>query len=250
MWTISNFLSSFLPDQSRGEFEWTDAVWGGYGLLALLGAFYLRRQPARLFLLLSLFLIPFIGQLLVSLARPIFYDRTLIYTTIPLYMWLAAGLAQLRYRPVMLAAVLALVVINSLSLREYFFRFQKEAWNEAAAYVAHHVEAGDMLLFNATWVQIPFDFYFREFGRPVVKHGVPVDLFERGVLEPKMTPADVPRLRQLIDNQDRVWLIYSHDWYTDAQGLIPATLAKELALLEQQRFYGLEVYLYGRSLKE
>jgi len=34
---------------------------------------------------------PFLGELIVSLRRPIFFDRTLIWTTIPLYLVLAAG---------------------------------------------------------------------------------------------------------------------------------------------------------------
>ena len=62
-----------------------------------------------------------------------------------------------------------------------------------------------------------------------------------------MTPADLPRLDELIRNRDRVWLIYSHDWYTDPQKLIPAALNRQLTLLDQQAFYGLEVRLYGEA---
>jgi hypothetical protein len=244
-WTISNLLSVFLPGQIPDQFEWTDMAWAAYGLIFLLGLIYLRRRPARQALLLMLFFTPFVGEWLVSLRRPIFYDRTLIWTSIPLYLLLAAGLVQLRYRPLIWAGLLFLVMTNSLSLREYFYRFEKEQWDEAALYVAQQVEPDDLLLFNATWVQIPFDFYFREFKLNVAKHGAPADLFEHGVLEPKMTPADLPRLQTLIRNRPRVWLIYSHDWYTDAEGLIPTALAKELTLLETKEFYGLQVRLYG-----
>jgi hypothetical protein len=146
------------------------------------------------------------------------------------------------------------------------------------------VQAGDLILFNATWVQIPFDYYFQRFYRPgtqpesqpdsqrgeqpetqpeeqsgkqpgshpptppaplpVVQHGVPVDLFDAGVLEPKMTPADLPRLQSLLEGHDRVWLVYSHDWYTDPQGLIPAALDAELELTDSQQFNGLQVQRY------
>jgi hypothetical protein len=246
VWTVTNLLSVFLPGQIPDQFEWTDAVWIGYGLVALAGLYSLRRRPAHQFFLLSLFLTPFAGEWLVSLRRPIFYDRTLIYTSIPLYLLLAAGCLQLRYRPLILAAVVALMMVNSLSLREYFFKFEKEQWGEAAAYVAQNLENEDLLLFNASWVQIPFDFYFREFDRPVTRHGLPADLFDRGTLEPKMTPADLPRMFELIRGRERVWLVYSHNWYTDAHSLIPTALAEELELLEQKTFYGLEVRLYGR----
>jgi hypothetical protein len=241
MWTLGNFLSATLPDQAK----WGGLVWYVYGLIALLGILYFRRRPARVAILLVLFVTPFAGELLVSLRRPIFYDRTLIWATIPLYVLLAAGLRQLRYRPYLLAGVIILVVINGFSLREYFFVFEKEQWDDAAAHVAERVGNEDLLLFNATWVQIPFDFYFRGYNRPVKKHGIPTDLFDRGILEPKMTRNDLPRMHDLIRGHERVWLIYSHNWYTDPQNLIPSALSHELKLLNKQDFYGLEVRLYG-----
>jgi hypothetical protein len=100
-------------------------------------------------------------------------------------------------------------------------------------------------LFNATWTQIPFDYYFyRLYNRPVAEHGAPVDLFDRGVLEPKMAQSDVPRLRTLVRGRERVWLIYSHDWYTDPQGLIPHVLADTLEPLGWWQFRGVQIGLY------
>ena len=57
--------------------------------------------------------------------------------------------------------------------------------------MAAKISDGDLILFNATWVQIPFDYYFKRFDRLVTQHGVPVDLFDRGVLEPKMSEGDL-----------------------------------------------------------
>ena len=241
--TLKTFLSAMLP---TGQFGWADVVWAAYGFLAILGIVRLRKQPALIAFLAVLFLTPIIGEWLVSLRRPIFSDRTLIWATLPLYLLLAAGIAQLRYRPTILVAVVILVAANLLSLRQYYSFFDKEEWDKAAAYVGERVEADDMLLFNATWVQIPFDYYFRYQNRPVTKHGAPVDLFDRGTLEPKMAESDLPRLRELISDQQRVWLIYSHNWYTDPNNLIPTALSQDLKLLDQHQFNGLEVRLYGR----
>jgi mannosyltransferase len=241
VYTVGAFLSAFLPQRVRLP----EVVWGLYGVLALLGLVHFRRRPARVVLLLVLFVTPFVGEWLVSLRRPIFYDRTLIWTSLPLYLLLAAGLRQLRYRPYVLAALLMVLTVNGLSLREYYAHFEKEQWDDAAAFVAERVEPGDLILFNATWVQIPFDYYFRLYNRPVAEHGLPVDLFDRGVLEPKMTTSDLPRLRALIRGHERVWLVYSHDWYTDPEGLIPPALEEELDILDRWSFYGLQVQLYG-----
>ncbi|MBE9508245.1 MAG: hypothetical protein IMY86_09360, partial [Chloroflexi bacterium] len=179
--------------------------------------------------------------------RPIFYDRTLIWASIPLYLLLGAGMCRLRRRAYILVVVLMVLTVNGLSLKEYYVHFEKEQWDDAAAFVAERAEPDDLILFNATWTQIPFDYYFRHlYDRPLAEHGVPVDLFDRGVLEPKMTTSDLPRLRALLQGHERVWLVYSHDWYTDPQGLIPLALEEELDLLDRWDFYGLQVWLYGR----
>jgi uncharacterized membrane protein len=239
--TVRDFLSAFLPDQAR----WPGVVWGLYGVLALLGLVHFRRRPARIALLLVTFLTPFVGEWLVSMRRPIFYDRTLIWASIPLYLLLAAGMHQLHYWPYILVVVLLVLTVNGLSLQEYYAHFEKEQWDDAAAFVSERVTPDDLILFNATWVQIPFDYYFRLYNRPVAEHGLPVDLFDRGVLEPKMTTSDLPRLRALIRGHERVWLVYSHDWYTDPEGLIPPALEEELDILDRWSFHGLQVRLYG-----
>jgi mannosyltransferase len=239
--TLGNFLSAHLP---RHQMPWLDGVWAFFAALLALGIMALRRRPAVLALLLTLFLTPLLGELLISLRRPVFYDRTLIWATIPLYVLMAAGMAAMRRRPLVLAAVALLIAANGLSLREYYANFQKEGWKEAVAAVGPQVRAGDLILFNASWVQIPFDFYYREANKPVDEHGLPVDLFERGVLEPKMAPEDLPRLRELIEGRQRVWLVYSHNWYTDPQGLIPEALAQALTPVERRAYAGLEIQLY------
>jgi hypothetical protein len=188
--------------------------------------------------------LPIVGEWLISLVRPIFYDRTLIWASIPLYVLLALGLRQLRYRSWTTVATVALVTLNLLSIRHYDLHVHKEGWDEAAAYVAAESIEGDLILFHATWVQLPFDYYFREADLPVEERGVPVDLFDRGVLEPEMTLADVDCLRALIRGRERVWLVYSHYWYTDPQRLVIGTLEKEMVLQSRRRFRGLEVRLY------
>ncbi len=181
-----------------------------------------------------------------SLRRPIFYDRTLIWTTIPLYLLLAFGLLQLRFKTLIVGGLVLLCAVNLLSLQNYYQNFTKEQWREAAASAAGQVRDGDLILFNATWVQIPFDYYFRHFDRAVTEHGVPVDLFDRGVLEPRMAESDLPRLQSLVRDQQRVWLVYSHDWYTDPQRIIPAALEDEFDLVTTETFNGLQILLYER----
>jgi hypothetical protein len=78
----------------------------------------------------------------------------------------------------------------------------------------------------------------------VDKQGVPFDLFADGILEPEMTANDIPRLLSLLRGHKRVWLVYSHESYTDPLGLIPQTLASQMKLTRTREFYGGVVQLY------
>jgi hypothetical protein len=112
-------LNDFLPRTLAWGITADPVVWLGYAGLLLLCVIALRKRPATLALLLCLLLTPWAGELLVSLRRPIFYDRTLIWTTIPLILLLAFGLLQLRWKPLVAAALLLLLGVNLLSLQNY-----------------------------------------------------------------------------------------------------------------------------------
>ena len=222
-------------------------MWVLCGVL-LLGMVYFRKRPSILFFLATLFLVPVLGELIVSIRRPIFYYRTLIWITLPLLLLLAAGVAQVRYRFVKIGVVGLLVTTYLFAAGDYFRFAQKEDWSTPAGYVANFAEAGDLLLFNSNFVVIPFDYYFAPYAElysiEVEKQGVPLDLYRDGVLEPQMTESDIPALSAMLRGHDRVWLVYSHDSYTDPQGLIPQTLAAQMNLTRTRDFYGGQVQLY------
>ena len=219
--------------------------------LALLGLTALQRRPPLGAVLGVAFLVPLVGEWLISLWRPILYARTLIWTSIPLILMLAAGVCHVgrafRSRTASLLALVAVLVVNGGAVMTIYHSVEKEAWDEAAALVAGRATSDDLLLFHDAWGQIPFDYYFGDlYNRPLTAHGVPVDLFDRGVLEPEMTEQDLPRLRSLVRGHDRVWLVYSHAWYTDPQGLVPSGLEAEMALFSRWEFEGVDVFLFRR----
>jgi mannosyltransferase len=224
-------------------------IWTLYVLVLCLGLVHFRKNFSRFLFLAALFAIPFLGELTVSIRRPIFIDRTLIWTTIPLYLVLAAGIAQLKFRPLMILALGSIITINLFSAGDYYRFYRKEEWSTAAGYVAYFAEKDDLVLFNSNFVEIPFNYYFRtyekEYRLQVEKQGVPLDLFDSGMLEPEMTANDIPGLISLLRGYNRVWLVYSHDSYTDPMGLVPETLASQKKLIRTRDFYGGQVQLYG-----
>lgn len=213
------------------------------------GFVYYRKDLSIILFLAALFTVPVLGELFVSIRRPIFLDKTLIWVTIPLFLTLAAGIVQLRSRFLM-TIILGTLAANSLfSTGDYYKFFQKEDWSTPAGYVANFAEKDDLILFNSNFIEIPFDYYFKPFEEQyslqVIKVGLPLNLFDSGVLEPKMAMQDIPGLISLLKGHNRVWLVYSHDSYTDPMGIIPQTLASKMKLLKTRDFYGGQVQLYG-----
>jgi hypothetical protein len=240
--TLRALLNPSVPSQASQVMTWILCAVLCFGLV------YYRKKLSIFFFLAALFAVPFLGELIVSIRRPIFFDRTLIWITIPLFLLLAAGIVQSRFRLLMIV-VLGILATNYLfSTGDYYRFFQKEDWSTAAGYVANFAEKDDLVLFNSNFVEIPFDYYFKtyedQYFIQVVKRGVPLDLFDSGILEPKMTDSDIPGLISLLSGHDRVWLVYSHDSYTDPMGLIPQTLASKMKLIRQRDFYGGQVQLY------
>lgn len=223
-------------------------AWGLYALLLGLALLHYRSKLSHFLLLATLFAVPFVGELLVSLRRPIFSDRTLIWITIPLFLLLAAGIVRLRFRFLVIAVVGVLATINLSSAGDYYRFFRKEDWQTPAGYVALYAEKDDLVLFNSNFVVISFNYYFREYEDlydiQVEKSGVPKDLFNDAILEPLMTEDDIPELLDRVRGRDRVWLVYSHESYTDPEGLVPQTLASEMELVQEREFYGGKVQLY------
>ncbi|MEI7848187.1 MAG: glycosyltransferase family 39 protein, partial [Chloroflexota bacterium] len=176
-------------------------IWILCGVLCLGLVYYRKRQSIFLFLA-TLFVIPFLGELIVSIHRPIFYDRTLIWITIPLFLVLASGIAQLRYRFLIILAIGILGTNFLFSAGDYYRFMQKEDWKDPAGHVANNIEKGDLILFNSAMVQIPFDYYFKayedKYFLQAEKHGVP-DMFDSRIPEPRMTNGDIPRLISLLN---------------------------------------------------
>ena len=247
--TIGVFASDMLP--------LTPLALGGAGVLfvglATAGVLHVRRRPAQLVFLLIVLITPIAGEWLVSLHRPIFYDRTLIWASVPFYLILASGFLRLRLgrvKSLAIVALLALLTFNGLSLYQYYTNYKKEQWDNAAALVAERVEPGDLVLFNTAFGRIPFDHYFDPLNNvPMTKRGVPGDLYGGPSLEPRMTQSDLPRLRGWVAGHQRVWLIYSHAWFTDPQGLVPAALERELVLRHEWGYDGVQVLLYEREAR-
>jgi mannosyltransferase len=186
------------------------ASWRGHGVLYL-----------------GSFVLPVAIDLLLSIWRPIFEERVLVYTSVGALLLVAAGLANPGLGRLRLPLIAMVIGLNLAGVGNYYATFHKERWQDAATLLADQAQPDDLILFNATWTQLPFDYYYRRLAGPaLVERGLPVDLFDRGVLEPPMEPSDVLKIQALTSGRDHVWVLLSHDWYNDPKHVItPATRA-------------------------
>ena len=240
-------------------------------------AVLLNDSRAVVVLLVCLFALPHIIALLVSLHRPIYAERPLIWTTLPYFLMVGVGIHTLvsqalarlpRPGPgtegtaavaergglaglltaarlgVPLFILLASLTISGFSLHSYYFWYDKEDWEEATTFVGKQVKPGDLIVFNAPWVQLPFEYYYRRFGLDTELRGLPVNLLDLEVMEPIMTEGNAPYIHQLIEGRARVWLVYSHEKYADPAKIIPREMGKALLETERARFVGLQVIRY------
>ncbi|MFC4945499.1 glycosyltransferase family 39 protein [Pseudonocardia sp. GCM10023141] len=215
------------------------------GALVAYGAWTLRRRPEVLGLLLMMLLFPLVGELLISIRRPIFYSQTLIWTSLPFTVLLAVGLLRLPWRRWAAVAVAAVLALNLFSLSSYYGAAGIEDWSGAAGFVAERAAPGDLVLFDAGWTQLAFRYYYdRTAGASIDPRGLPVEPFERGALEPRMTVSDVPYLDALVAGRQRVWLVLSHDWYTDPDRIVTSRLGQSMDVTEQRDLAGMRVQEY------
>jgi mannosyltransferase len=244
--TAQNFNFAHLPTSFPGPPWWNLLYW----LAALSGLLWLRRSPTARWLLVALMVLPLLVALLVSIRRPIFLEQTFIWITLPYYVVIAAGWVRWaevttgQWPRVARLMVFLLLLPLFAGLYGTYFKVKKEPWREVAALVAEQSQPGTLILFNAGWVELPFRYYFDSYSLSAELRGVPVDLFTRGELEPQMRVSDLPELEALVRGREEVWLVYSHNWYTDPDQIIPAALEQWLVEEASYRWHGIMVQRY------
>src|SRR3990172_1679209 len=183
-----------------------------FSLLFLTGIIYGSHNPRSLVLLLLISFVPIGTQLLISLKHSILATQTLIWASVPYIVLIALGISSIKLKWVFALTIVLIIAINSASLYKYYTEFE---------------------------------YYFDRYNLMLEKHGLPTNFSER-----KMTLEDLPALEDLIQNHKRVWLIYSHEWFTDPEKLSESTLKKNYCLSKSKDFKSgqsnLSCYLFER----
>jgi len=139
---------------------------------------------------------PLVIPLVMSATRPAFLTRTVMMALYGLLILFARGILALlgSRRPWGLLPLTALLVVNLLSLRAAYATPINEDWRAGAAYLREQAFPGDVLIFDPSFLQLPFDLYWSGAREQTVERGYPGD--EGLLTQPSQTlsaPADLAR---------------------------------------------------------
>jgi len=221
-------------------------LWPGFFLIFIGGAVALARRQRRATVLVgSCLLIPLAIVYLLSLRRPMFHERYLIFVLPPYLLFLASGITAwagwMRRRSRLMAMALAalpmafLIGAAALSLINHFYDpgyAKSPPWREMVQFLHLQSQSGDVVIQN--YPDPALAYYLADCPPHVL---VPAEVpFSRQEVEKALT--------DLVNGHSRLWLVptRSADW--DAEGLVETWFDRHGDPIDQQQFGALRLRLY------
>jgi len=181
-YTLGEMLNVLNGAYTRGILNSLDTMWNAIiaGVAAALAIFgWLmrltnRKRFASALTLLIWLAVPTLSIWFVSLNRPLFTDRYLIWIMPAYYLSIAIGLAEIwparktrpiaRYARRFIAALALAVLIGAsvLSLNAQATTSFKSDFRSAAAVITAAKQPDDVLIFQIPYIQTTFDYYYKQ----------------------------------------------------------------------------------------
>jgi mannosyltransferase len=207
-----------------------------FGSLWLVGFAALWRQPDTGRFLDLWLAIPIVGVFGISALIPAMaYNVRYVAMALPAYCFiLAAGIARFRRPTVQIALMAAVLLVNGLSLANYYYnpRYSREDARNAAQYLEAAAHPQDIILVVGSTGAL--EYYYR--GR------VPMVSWDSETLE--NSAASVDRMQELGHNHGQVWVVAIRPWEADPKAAVKAALDARYHLVEHKQFPGVDIYSY------
>ena len=225
----------------------TAAALAVFGLLSIDTPPRPASRPDRILARLSLLawaLIPALAIALISMNRPIFTDRYLIWIQPAFYLAVALGVYALWawVRPLAVMALAALLIVSGSSVITQATTPFKSDFRSAAQAIGRAIQPGDLVVFQIPHVQHTFDYYFRQ---PYQSLGGPYTNFPGSVNGYQSSDETVlAQIQPMFADQRAVWLVSSEAAMWDARNLLQrwlemngrATFREEYAQVQVTRY--------------
>jgi mannosyltransferase len=270
---LVSLLTNFALGPIAGSLRWAAFLFAV--LLLAAGWLWRDRRPrlASLGILASWLCIPVLGFFLLTLVRPMYTARYLIFVLPAYLILLAAGAVAIARRSRVLAGLLlvALLVSNSLSLWRQSTNPIKADFRAATEYVASRQSPTDLLLFQIPYGRHSYDYYlsrYQERSRLEVRDTVAAPIGEamHRIFLPLIVGAGATPYRwaeglytnsgmsmagaysameRLTAETETVWLIATEVALWDERGLVQSWLEQRGAVVDQAQFVGVSVYEFS-----
>ncbi len=179
-----------------------------------------------LVLVLWLF-VPVLLTLLVSVWKPIYAPRFLIFCVPAALLLVAGGIAEIRFAWVRYALVLALVIGEIGPIRSYYAEPGQEDWKGVVGFLAEHVQPGDIAVLPNSYCELPLQ-YEREHA---------------GITLPELKVVPSSSLLTVTSGSGHVWVITC----AATRNMTPQLELGGYKLEAEKRFKGVEVTEEGRE---
>jgi mannosyltransferase len=182
------------------------------------------RVAAR-FSLIAWALIPAISIALISINRPLFTDRYLIWVQPAFYLAVALGVYALGkwWKPLAVVTLSALLIVSTIGIVTTTTTPFKSDFRSAAQTIGREIKPDDLIVFQIPYVQYDFDYYFR---RPYPFIGGPYTNYPGSVAGYQDSEASVfQQIGTLLSGRRTIWVVWSEADWADARQLFPRWLA-------------------------
>lgn len=194
-------------------------------------------------------LIPVLAIALISINRPIFTDRYLIWVQPAFYLAVALGVYALWewIKPLAVIVLAALLVVNSAGVITQATTPFKSDFRSASQAIGREIQPGDLVVFQIPHVQHTFDYYFR---RPYQAMSGPYTNFPGDINGYQSSDETVlAQIQPMFANQHTVWLISSEAAMWDARNLLQRWLEANGKITFRAKYPQVQVTRYELSGK-
>jgi hypothetical protein len=190
-----------------------------------------------IFLLMVWLLAPIILPFMISrFSSPIYLTRYTIVASLAFYMLVSKGINNIHQKYFKVIVISVVIVFSLVNIRGYYTKINKSQWRDVAYYIDKNAKNFDLLVFNASYCQIVFDYYSKRtdlIKKPFPDKGRQVDA------------KNIKELKSIVEGYRRVWVIISHS--KDKKGLITKKLIEAYNLSYQMEYKGIKLYFFERK---
>ncbi len=163
-----------------------------------------------------------------KLYRVMHHPKYLLWLYPVFFYLFCEGLSQFKgnHRNILVAFI---IFLNLISIYKRWI-YPEEDWRKFAHFMEEKAKEKDILLFDAGYMRMPFDFYYRGRCRRIgLSSENPEEFYQK--------------IKDELKNYNRIWLILSHNWKTKHKYF--EILRKDFKLLGKYEFPCIEVFLFS-----